>query len=77
MTDDPTTREPAAQQALEPGADQRPPVVDRLLLAITAVAVVLGVVLRFLPRAGMWLDEALTANISSLPLGELGRRTAP
>lgn len=72
MTDDPTTREATPQHSLEPGADLRPPVVDRLLLAITVVAVVLGVVLRFLPRPGMWLDEALTANISSLPLGELG-----
>ena len=31
-------------------------------MAITAVAVVVGVALRFWPRSGMWLDEALTAT---------------
>lgn len=41
-------------------------------MAITAVAVVVGVALRFWPRSGMWLDEALTANIASLPIGEIG-----
>lgn len=48
------------------------PPVDLALLAITAVAVVVGVALRFVPRHGLWLDEALTVNISSLPLGEIG-----
>ncbi len=50
----------------------RGPSADRLLVAVTALAVVVGTVLRFLPRSGMWLDEALTANISTLPLGEIG-----
>jgi hypothetical protein len=47
------------------------PVVDRLLLAVVALAVLAGVVLRFLPRSGLWLDEALSANIASLPLADL------
>ena len=41
-------------------------------MAITTVAALVGVVLRFWPRSGMWLDEALTANIASLPIGEIG-----
>lgn len=35
------------------------------------VAVVAGVVFRFLTRSDIWLDEALTINISRLPLDEL------
>lgn len=49
---------------------QSPPV-DVALVALTALAVVVGVVLRFLPRSGLWLDEALTVNIASLPLGDI------
>lgn len=30
-----------------------------------------GVVARFLPRGSLWLDEALSANIAELPLGDL------
>lgn len=36
-----------------------------------ALAVVAGVVARFLPRGSMWLDEALSSNIAELPLGDL------
>lgn len=61
-----------------PSSSHTPPVgtisppVDPALVAITAVAVIAGVVLRFLPRSGLWLDEALTANIAALPLGDIG-----
>jgi len=61
-----------------PSSSRTPPVgtisppVDPALVALTAVAVVAGVVLRFLPRSGLWLDEALTANIAALPLGDIG-----
>ena len=48
------------------------PPVDLVLVALCTVATIAGVVLRFVPRTGMWLDEALTANIASLPLGEIG-----
>ena len=47
------------------------PPVDRALRIVVAVAVVVGVILRFLPRSGLWLDEALTVNISTLPLGDI------
>lgn len=48
-----------------------PPPVDRALKVVVAIAVVVGVILRFLPRSGLWLDEALTVNISNLPLGDI------
>jgi hypothetical protein len=44
--------------------------------------VLAGVALRFVTRSELWLDEALTVNISNLPLGDsaaalkTGRRTA-
>ena len=37
-----------------------------------AALVVLGVVLRFVTTSPLWLDEALSVNIASLPLGEIG-----
>ena len=39
--------------------------------AVVAVAVLVGTVLRFMADSPMWLDEALTANISELPPDEL------
>ena len=35
------------------------------------VVVVFGIVLRFVARSDMWLDEALTLNIARLPLGQI------
>ncbi len=65
---------PDATSDLDESAGAAPsagPPVDRLLVAVTAVAVVVGTVLRFLPRSALWLDEALTVNISTLPLGDI------
>ena len=31
-----------------------------------------GVITRFAPRSDLWLDEALSVNISKLPLGDIG-----
>jgi mannosyltransferase len=39
-------------------------------VAVGAI-VLLGVVLRFVQRSPLWLDEALSVNISQLPLGDL------
>ena len=47
------------------------PPLGRALPILTAVAVVIGVALRFVPRSGLWLDEALTVNISTLPLADI------
>jgi uncharacterized membrane protein len=38
----------------------------------TALAVMVGVSARFLTTSPLWLDEALSVNIASLPLGEIG-----
>lgn len=40
-------------------------------MAVVVLAVAVGVVLRFVQRSDLWLDEALTVNISSLPLGDI------
>ena len=49
-----------------PGARRR----DGWLLAAVAVVAV-GVVVRFVARSNLWLDEALSVNIARLPLGEI------
>ena len=78
MSTDPATAPdpvpPSAPATLAPAtpAQRRvAPPVDVALLAVTVVAVVAGVALRFAPRSGLWLDEALTVNIASLPLGDI------
>ncbi|MGD9794454.1 MAG: glycosyltransferase family 39 protein [Acidimicrobiia bacterium] len=38
---------------------------------MVAVAVAVGVVFRFVTRTSLWLDEALSVNIASLPLGDI------
>ncbi len=48
------------------------PRTGRALIALTTLSVLVGVALRFWPRSGMWLDEALTANIASLPVSQIG-----
>ena len=47
------------------------PRMTRLLVVGAVVVVVLGIVLRFVASSDMWLDEALTLNISRLPLGQI------
>jgi mannosyltransferase len=41
------------------------------LVTVAVVSSVLGVVLRLMPRSALWLDEALSVNIASLPLGDI------
>lgn len=43
----------------------------RLLVVGAVAVVVVGIVFRFVARSDMWLDEALTLNISRLPLGQI------
>jgi mannosyltransferase len=43
----------------------------RTLTALVVLSVAVGVVLRFVTRSPLWLDEALSVNIASLPLGEI------
>lgn len=55
----------------DPARSPSPPTLGRGLPIVAALAVVGGVVLRFLPRSDLWLDEALSVNIASLPLGDI------
>jgi len=41
------------------------------LIGLALVAVAIGIVTRFVTRSSLWLDEALSVNLASLPLGEL------
>ena len=54
---------------LEP--DLLEPPVDVLLKVLVVIAALIGIGLRFAPRSGMWLDEALSSNIAQLPLAEI------
>ncbi|MFN8036696.1 MAG: glycosyltransferase family 39 protein [Acidimicrobiia bacterium] len=58
--------EEAQATARAPGGRRGRGVVVGVLLALA-----LGVVLRFVTRSDLWLDEALTVNIAKLPLGQL------
>jgi len=57
----------------EGGGDSRAfaPRLARLIFVGAVAVVVLGIALRFVARSDMWLDEALTLNISRLPLGQI------
>jgi len=48
------------------------PPLGRLDVVGVAVLVVVGVALRWWTRSPLWLDEALSANIAALPLGDIG-----
>lgn len=55
----------------EPGIASESTEAPREIVAIGVVAVVIGVILRFSSRSPLWLDEALTVNISALPFGDM------
>lgn len=46
--------------------------VPRWAIVATATAVLIGVVARFVTTSPLWLDESLSVNIASLPLGDIG-----
>jgi mannosyltransferase len=45
--------------------------VPRPVVALSIVAIVTGLVLRFVTRSPLWLDEALSVNIAKLPIGQI------
>lgn len=53
----------------ETEAQSRP--VSRPLVVLVAVALVAGLVLRFVTTSALWLDEALSVNIAALPVGDI------
>jgi len=63
--------------AVDPGSPTGAPETEdahstsRLLVATVAVVVLVGVVLRFVTRSDLWLDEALSVNIAKLPFSKL------
>jgi hypothetical protein len=63
-----TGSESSIARADAPEAD---PTVRIELVVVTALAVVAGVVLRFVTRSALWLDEALSVNIAELPIGDI------
>ncbi|HEX8804271.1 MAG TPA: glycosyltransferase family 39 protein, partial [Acidimicrobiales bacterium] len=53
------------------GSDESSPTASLLAPVAVAVAVAAGLVLRFVATSPLWLDEALSANIAVLPVGDL------
>lgn len=41
------------------------------ILVLAAVAIAIGIVTRFVTRSALWLDEALSVQIASLPIGQI------
>ena len=59
---------PRAPSGGDPPPERTAPI-EIIVIALGAVA--LGVVLRFVTRSPLWLDEALSVNIARLPLGDI------
>jgi uncharacterized membrane protein len=51
--------------------DQQEGSVRPEIIAVSVVAIVIGIATRFITRSSLWLDEALSVQIASLPLGEI------
>lgn len=67
--------EPAPDQSTDPARGSFPAAGGWLRVADLAGLIVVvgaGVVLRFVTRSPMWLDEALTVSIAKQPLGHIG-----
>ncbi len=76
----PTTVWPVNDTTLSPSraATAREDVAAPVEVVVLAVgALVVGVVLRFVTRSPLWLDEALSVNIAHLPIGDIPGRAAP
>jgi len=64
-----TVRE--ARPVAPPGDAERSGPVPKWLMAAAFIAIAMGVVLRFITRSELWLDEALSVNIAALPVGDI------
>ena len=54
-----------------PPSETAPFAIPRWLLIVGLLVVLASVVLRFVTRSDLWLDEALSVNIARLPLGDI------
>jgi mannosyltransferase len=66
--------DPAAAAESDPSVEPSARVdrsIPRWAFVLGAVVVAIGVVLRFVTRSDMWLDEALTVNLARLPFSQL------
>jgi 4-amino-4-deoxy-L-arabinose transferase-like glycosyltransferase len=66
--------EAPARRAIAPregGGAVGPAPVPLAVIALSSVALVAGVVLRFVTRSPLWLDEALSVNIAKLPVSQI------
>jgi mannosyltransferase len=61
----------AAEAAPRAPTEARTRLAPTWMLVLGAAVVVAGIVLRFVTRSDLWLDEALSVNIARLPLGDL------
>ena len=62
---------PAGDEAEPPRRGRLPAVPSGLGTLVVAGLVALGVAARFFSTSDLWLDEALSANIAKLPVGDL------
>ena len=68
--DDPSTEGAGRDEDTDgPAVDDAPLTIELIVVAVGAVA--LGLVLRFVARTPLWLDEALSVNIAKLPLDQI------
>lgn len=63
--------DPSTEVDLGPTADREDERPTAVLWALVMGAVVAGSVFRFVTRSALWLDEALSVNIASLPPGDI------
>jgi uncharacterized membrane protein len=61
----------APARAAEPDPRRSEPGPAGWILAGLVLTVAAAVVLRFVTRSDLWLDEALTVNLAKLPLSDL------
>jgi mannosyltransferase len=71
-------RAPAAEQTPQTGGtggtggnEGRARLAPRWVLVLGGLVIAVGVVLRFVARSDLWLDEALSVNIARLPISDL------
>ncbi len=71
MTTDPAAPTSEAPQPPPPASADRARPFALLIALIVAGVLVIAVVLRFVTKSDLWLDEALTVNIAKVPLSDL------